>query len=435
MNYTVTAVKDTDSTLEFGVLPPLFLPFHCVDYENAYYFYKPFDFDPFKIWTLTCSGSPVIVAHNFFVGFLNETGGRFAFNGAGKLTVSVPAGQEVLYAEGNPYEAWREYNRIILSRRNDPVYPVQDFWKGLEYCTWNDQKFESDCKVPKGVPFHGYRCLNEDYIYNYLRRIEKLNLPAGKITIDEGWDDRGVFTNKPYVMGNYDIDRTRFPHWEQMLKDIAASGFIPALWYSPFLTTENSRIAQKYPHLVSENYEYKNGDKLGRRFFADDDVLDAHYRETLSKYMDMGIRKFKCDLSYGPKDQMKALMKRVYRIAKELDPTVEIEMHMPDIFVSRYADVVRINDVAFDQGEWRGATIEHYRVCRLSTDRILNLDHLATNSQGAPRHLGMEHVRMEMALAGGYPVVSLLPDRFPDMYRDEFCELLRNWTYKEADLF
>ena len=79
----------------------------------------------------------------------------------------------------------------------------------------------------------------------------------------------------------------------------------------------------------------------------------------------MGFQKFKLDIAYGPKRDMKALLKMMYEIIKSIDPTVEVECHIPDIFVSRYCDTVRMNDVNFDEkGLWRGTAMEHHKVCR-----------------------------------------------------------------------
>ena len=129
---------------------------------------------------------------------------------------------------------------------------------------------------------------------------------------------------------------------------------------------------------------------------------------------------------------MKALLKMMYEIIKKIDPAVEVEAHIPDIFVSRYCDTVRINDVSFDEaGAWRGVTLEHYKVCRFSAaDKILNLDHLGTNSPVSSAENFLAHTEMLLKLTAGYPCVSLLPDRFGTATIDRYVGLVNDWAAK-----
>ena len=100
-----------------------------------------------------------------------------------------------------------------------------------------------------------------------------------------------------------------------------------------------------------------------------------------------------------------------------------METHIPDIFATRYADTVRINDAAFDpDGNWRKVVSGHYVVCRNSSpDRILNLDHIGTNAPLSCANDYLEHLDILMQYAkesGGYPTVSYLPD----IFSQEVCE-------------
>ena len=119
----------------------------------------------------------------------------------------------------------------------------------------------------------------------------------------------------------------------------------------------------------------------------------------------------------------------MYEIIKKLDPTVEVEAHVPDIFVSRYCDTIRINDVVIDaEGKWRGVTMEHYKVCRYSSpDKILNLDHLGTNTPTPSEDEYIEHSKMILRLKGGYPCVSLLPDYYSKAATDTFVGEIKEW--------
>ena len=143
----------------------------------------------------------------------------------------------------------------------------------------------------------------------------------------------------------------------------------------------------------------------------------------------MGFKKLKLDISYGNKLKMKKLLQMMYEIIKKLDPTVEVEAHVPDIFVSRYCDTVRINDVVIDaEGKWRGVTMEHYKVCRYSSpDKILNLDHLGTNTPTPSEDEYIEHSKMILRLKGGYPCVSLLPDYYSKSATEMFVGEIKEW--------
>ena len=129
--------------------------------------------------------------------------------------------------------------------------------------------------------------------------------------------------------------------------------------------------------------------------------------------------KFKLDISYGPKHDMIRILKMLYEVIKSINPKIEVETHMPDIFATRYADTVRINDVSFDSaGKWRSVVSGHYVVCKNSSpDRILNLDHIGTNAALSGAEDYLEHCRILMEYAkesGGYPTASYLPDLFPE---------------------
>ena len=124
---------------------------------------------------------------------------------------------------------------------------------------------------------------------------------------------------------------------------------------------------------------------------------------------------------------MKQLLAMIQEIVKKLDPTIELECHVPDIFVSRYCDTVRLNDVGFEQA-WKMVTIEHYRTCRYSaSDKILNLDHLGTNTPISNVEDYLEHTKMLLSLKDGYPCVSLLPDLFGQTATDIFVGCVKEW--------
>lgn len=415
-----------DTIYTFEVMPPLYLPFYNQWGKNVYYTYEPFSYDPFTLRASSTSGSPVIIAGNKFFGFLNEAGGTFSYDGRYTLTVFCSKGQALWYSEDcNPLEEWKRYNEAVIKSLPASQTP-EAFWSRLEYCTWVDQKKEAVIKGSNDV----WSCLNEDYVYSYMRRVEKLGLPKGKLTIDDGWDVRYAPDGK-LCYGNWQINREKFPHMEKLVRDMREEGFIPGLWFAPFTFTPNSELASKHPELIGDTFTENAEGEASRKlmYIKPSPVLEKYYTDIFSYYISMGFGKFKLDMSYGYKHEMKQLLAKIYSIIKKLDKTVEVEAHIPDIFVSRYCDTVRINDVSFDGPDsWRAVTTEHYKVCRCSSpDRILNLDHLGTNTPTPAVEDYLEHVQMLLKLDGGFPCVSLLPDFYGKKVSDFFVGAIKEW--------
>ena len=408
---------DKQTILQFDVIPPLYLPFFNLNGVQDYYKYDQFDIDPFHVWAGATSGSPILIAGGSFFGFLNETGGRFSYDARGVLTITCPAGQKLYYNENcNPFTEWELYNQEI--RKNFPKQKQEAFWSNLEYCTWVEQKKEAVL----GGNLENQAPLCEQFVYDYMKRIDKMKLPKGKLTIDDGWDIRYAPSGRR-VYGNWEIDRIKFPHMEQLVKDMKEEGFEPGLWFAPFAFTPNSELGLKYPHLIGDvwNRDFR------WHFIKPDPVLYEYYTQIFTKYVEMGFRKFKLDIAYGIKADMKQLLAMIQDIVKKLDPTIELECHVPDIFVSRYCDTVRLNDVGFEQA-WKMVTIEHYRTCRYSaSDKILNLDHLGTNTPISNVEDYLEHTKMLLSLKDGYPCVSLLPDLFGQAATDIFVGCVKEW--------
>ena len=418
----VHAQKET--ILHFAVMAPLYTPFYNVWGANAYYRYDAFDLDPFTLRAASTSGSPVVLAGNAFFGFLNQCGGRFAYDGIGTLTVTCPPGQTLYYEENcDPYRVWRDYNEQVLS--DFPEKSREDFWSNLEYCTWVDQNRAGE--LAGGTC---WSCLNEEYVYQYMDRVEQMGLPKGKLTIDDGWDIRYAPDGR-MVYGDWKIDREKFPHMEKLVSDMKDRGFIPGLWFAPFTATPNSKIAMKYPDLLGDTFSQNAENESVRRlmFLKPDARLEEYYKAVFAPYIRMGFLKFKLDMSYGNKKEMIELLKMMYRIIKEMNPAIEVEAHIPDIFATRYCDTLRINDVAFDpQGKWRGVTHEYYKVCRFSSpDTLLNLDHLGTNTPQPAWEDFYAHTQLLLRLEGGYPCVSLLPDCFNQEQKQTFVDSIYQW--------
>ena len=419
-----------EKILTFEVTPPLYTPFYNEWGANAYYTYAPFDRAPFELRCSSTSGSPVVIAGSSFFGLMTDRGGRFIYDGKHTLTAVIPEGQELFFREDcDTRVAWGEYNALLLGGCAPRVN--EDFWGGLEYCTWVDQK-----RVAKlAGADNPWTSLTEEYVYEYMARVKKLGLPKGKLTIDDGWSVRFAPDGK-LTYGDWVIDRERFPNMERLVKDMIAEGFIPGLWFAPFTATPNSEIGKKYPDLLGDTFSQNAEAEAVRRllFFKPDERLREYYRESFEPYIKIGFKKLKLDMSYGKKSDMIALLKMMYEVVKSIDPTVEVEAHIPDIFATRYCDTLRINDVSFDsEGKWRGVTHEHYKVCRGSSpDIILNLDHLGTNSPMPAYEDFIAHVDMLLDFDGGYPCVSLLPDCFGECESADFAKRINGWVAKAS---
>ncbi len=394
--------------LKFRVDPPLFLPFYNQWGQNVYYRYDKFSLNPFTIGASSTSGSPVVLSGSGFFGFLNTCGGNFEYDGSRYLTVTLEKGSKLYYNEYcNPYEEWQEYNKYFT---NGKEADDGEFWSDLEYCTWVEQSKQAGLAGKTNQ-----HIMNEKFIYNFLERVEKMGLPKGKFTIDDGWA-AGSFHDENYTVGKWEPDKNKFPNFERVIADIKKAGYTPGLWFTPFTCTKNSEFAKKHPELIGT--PYNANENWYNILPKDEDVLIDYYKRIFEYYTEIGIMKFKLDISYGPKNNMIKLLKLLNGVIKEFNPKAEVETHIPDIFATRYADTVRINDVSFDDaGNWRKVASGHYIVCKNSSpDKILNLDHIGTNASFCTAKNYLEHLDILTDYAkesGGYPVISYLPDIFP----------------------
>ena len=421
-------IFNTATTLTFEVMPPIYRPY-CNNWgQNIYATYEPFSQDPFTMYASSTSGSPVILACDKFFGFMNQSGGVFSYDGAYRLTITCPAGQGLWVDEScNPYESWRAYNEEILNTLA-PSGTNEDFWSGLEYCTWVDQKNRAAALGISEVQ----RALTADFVYEYMRRVDKMDLPRGKLTIDDGWDMRHGASDGRACFGNWVVDTEKFPDMPKLVRDMKSEGFIPGLWFAPYTITGNCELARKHPHLLGQFWpgDSELPTSRGLQFInpVDEAVLEDYYRSIFEPYVEMGFMKFKMDMSYGVKREMHTLARVMHKVIKNLNPAIEIEGHIGDIFTSRYYDSVRINDVNFEIRDWRAVTTEHYKVCRYSShDKIINFDHVGTNTPCPSEENYLMHAKMICRMRDGYPCMSLLPDVFGERAVEAIRRELALW--------
>lgn len=423
-------IKNGPTVERFNVRGTLFCPYHNRWGQVAYYLDSAFDHDPFHILALSTSGSPVLMdEEGQFFGFLSdevEDGCSFQYDGQSTLTVHVPAGQRLFVdLSGDGDEAWKTYNGLILSKQGMSEAP-RDHWALPEYCTWVEQKrfAEAQGRKPGEV-------ISEAFVDEFMRRIDQLGLPPGKLTLDDGW------TPGNSGFGDWLPDESRFPSMEKLAGNMARAGYVPGLWFAPVWVHEQCRTAAKHPEWIGAPRVNFTGElniqaskdraKDPLHYWAPREELEDYFSGMFGRYINMGFRKFKLDMAYGEKTVMKKLHAMMYRAVKKIDPDVEMEIHQPDIFFSRFGDSIRTNDVLCnDTRDWRGLTRSHFEVCyKSSPGKVINLDHVGGNDPNVTDADFLEHIEMYRP-ACGYPVISLLPDRHGKLCQDALRDYVQS---------
>lgn len=390
--------------LDVALAGPVLLPGFNRWGKDVYLQTGDFDLDPVTTAADSTGGSPVLLADGLFVGLLAPVpGSRFVRRGD-RLRVTATA--PVLVRQGEPFDGWAEYSRLVTAgaRRAGRTAAFHD---AVEYCTWVEQK--SAAARAGTTP---QEQLTDAFIEDFLDRIDAMELPRGKVTIDDGWFP----LDGPGGMGDWEVDTGRLADLGRVAALIRERGHVPGLWFAPGRAAVTSRFHAGRPAgffpIVSARAETTG--RAARERYADPgtELLDQ-LRRVFSRYSDLGFAKFKLDLHYGPKDRMISQLQLAYAAIKELDPTHEVEHHLPDIFASRWADVIRTNDVLINGVQpWRRVAEAHWLISRWSSpDTLLNLDHIGGNAPAVGADDFCEHLGL-MLRHDGYPVVSLLPDRY-----------------------
>lgn len=383
---------------------PVLLPCHNRWGQDVYLQTGDFDLDPMGVPADSTGGSPVLLTDGMFVGLLAPAAGSRFSRREGKLTVT--SASPVFVREGEPFKSWAEYTGLVLagSARTGRIAAFHD---AVEYCTWVEQKAAA---AQNGTTPQAQ--LTDAFITDFLDRIDAMDLPRGKVTIDDGW----CAPDGPGGLGDWDVDADRIADLAAVARRIRERGHIPGLWFAPGRAAVSSRFYTGRPQgffpIVSARAETVGRATRERYAWPGADLLD-HLRRTFARYSDQGFAKYKLDLHYGPKHIMIGQLQLAYAAIKELDPAYEVEHHTPDIFASRWADVVRTNDVLINhEQQWRDVAAAHWFISRWSCpDTLLNLDHIGGNDPTVGAADFSEHLD-RMRSFDGYPVVSLLPDRF-----------------------
>ncbi len=423
--------------VKIKVQKPLFCPYHSLSTPEqkgggAHYFQNDeFVHNPFTIPASGMSGSPVIMAANgTFVGFMSTRGYQqslFKFDGKETLTVVVPEGQQLFYESGLKGDAaWKKYNAEMMKQLDfKPLENAPVFWGDVEYCTWVEQKKQS-----KGRQGH-FKLLTHEFVSAYADKIIELGYPKGKLTLDHGW---GVFPDGSIDsgFGSWEPDSKTFPDFRKTADMIREKGFTPGLWIGFPKVHAASTIGKRYPEILGAGQSGKVSDiKTDIRWLNPQADIFGYAQEVISRYQQMGFRKFKIDMSYNTKSDMLPIHKELYRAAKSIDPELEMEFHVPDIFFCKFGDVNRTNDIWMNpQYDWPGRVESHYTVTYKSAPgRGINLDHIGGNdtSESAMTEANfLKHLAMYEGKTG-YPLVSILPHHISEKCVKATGEYL--WKY------
>lgn len=405
---------------KFKVAAPLFCPYHNAD-ENGlgsvdYYRKKIFSHNPFTLHAKGCSGSPLIRdREGRFFGFLQPgpvNRAEFNYDGNGVLTVRIPEGQELLVSEVLDGDAnWRRYNREVMDRIDYvPIENPPEFWSKLEYCTWVEQKYIAQLAGP------GERAqehISDDFIRKYVDKLDELGYPKGKLTLDHGWNDDSLASG----FGTWEFRKDKCSDMRATVDYIREKGHVPGLWIGFPKIHAESRIAKQIPGLVGEVFATlsENGKDV-MHYLNDVPELYYYSYETIKHFYDMGFMKFKIDMSYFRKHLMRPIHQKLYKAAKDIDPEIEMEFHVPDIFTVKYADVIRTNDVwVTDELPWWQLTRTRYEICcKCAPGRIINRDHVGGNDcRNLTEEQFLDH--LDTYRKGiGYPLISMLPHHWSE---------------------
>jgi hypothetical protein len=428
-------------TFEFEVTPPLLCPYHNRWGSSAYSQAGPFIHQPLTLPASSTSGSPVVLdANGAFVGLINVDLAQpetvtFAFDGTNRLTVNVPENAGLLVGHARDgVDHWLQYNQILRSALPLPKQPEPAFIDDIEYCTWVEQKRHFAGAVT-GTGNSPQCCIDERFLDRFIERIESLQLPPGKLTIDHGWQ-AGDNT-----YGDWDVDRDKFPDMHRTVKRLRDAGFTPGLWLAPVWLHPSSRIARSQPSLLGEPIVGHNSDSPqplnSWHYWHPGTAFRRQMDLVFRRFIDAGFAKFKLDMIYARKDLMMTLLRDLYDVVTAISPDVELEIHHPDPFLCRYAHTVRTNDVLCNADyDWRGLTLEHIDVCyRSAFGKVINLDHIGGNDPEVAEQDFLQHMDLYRP-AAGHPVVSLLPDHFSETTRRELRTYLEQYNrerYSRSD--
>lgn len=377
----------------------VFTAWFCEWNSNTYRRTAPFCEKPCACYAGSTAGAPVMVCDNLLVGLTDECcDAVFEWDGA-KLIVDAPESLLFVSTAADESERWAQYqNALGLSFREAPF--------GLlpEYCTWVEQNWLFDNQAARTVQ----SALSESLLDSYLETIITSGWKPGRFTIDEGWCPRAGGGGFGDWIPRPDLNMSA------LAEKIESAGHIPGLWMAPALIAKDSLAAMQNPGMVGRPVQMKGECDWNQYFYiTPSDASQTLIHDLFRRAFDWGFRKFKLDIFYGPKPDMRKISEQCRIAADALPEPVELEGHIPDPFCAQHMDVIRINDllVSDQHPGWRDVCQGHLTVCRNSAPgMILNLDHIGGNCTDVDEENFIEHLNMlKPHFDVGYPCLSLLP--------------------------
>ncbi|HCE46246.1 MAG TPA: hypothetical protein DET40_22095 [Lentisphaeria bacterium] len=411
------------SEVKFKVSSSIYTPFLDWNYRPE----KEFSASILDVPSGWCSGSPFVMAEKLFAGYVEWEDGEISYDGKGQVKFKFGKKQKLYVYEGKEtYSALEEYNSIIFDAyysKEDMFFGDPDLLSSHEYCTWVEQRYSRTAGTEMGI-------LSDKFIRNYLGRVQDMKLPPGKFTIDAGWFN----LSGEGGIGDWVNDKVRFPDLAKTADMIKSFGHTPGIWLAPSLVSNKSRLYSKVKDRIKDHYKWLSPDVPGTQeeygILPDCELTRKHYRKVLQNLFDAGYRKFKLDIFYIEKRKMLPVVKLFREIAAEVDSGIELEAHLPDIFLSKYINAVRANDIWINDAKSFAFGPEHFRICRLcSPHRVTNLDHIGGNGFLSEKDYVNAHLGT-MFTVPGYPVVSVLPDRFGRNTVELVKKLLEEYSAK-----
>lgn len=399
------------------VMPlPLLAPYYNQWGKDVYQQNVPFDHLVSEIAALSTSGSAVLLGPRGFVGV--DGGGPLRFCHDGQtLTVTLPPGATLYHSsEGLGYEGWWHFNEALgLHAPPNPASSFPNFFTQPEYNTWVEQ-VRRDHNTQDG------NILNETLVRDFMDKIEGWGLPKGKLVIDFGWH-----VGRGPTMADWIPDTKRFPDMLALTREISFRGFTPGLWLAPAQIGTASAFGQKNPGAHRPWQAPAEQLFWGDTLAIPGESFRQFMHETFSRAIDWGFRKFKLDLFYGPREQMIQCLSQAADAIHQIDPSVEVEGHVPDASVSAHCQVVRTNDVNVNEKmDWKGVTLAHFRICEWSSPhRLINYDFIGGNDPGLSPEKFMAHGELfRSKSAAGYACIGNLPEGLTAEERRAFMSLI-----------
>ena len=381
----------------------------------------PFDVSPFSDAAWQSPGAPVVFGKDWFIGFLNETGGRFGWDGRTTLTVDMPEGQELFMRTGvDPYSAWDEYNARLAEARGAAAAPTAGFPR-ITYTTHVEQHWYAGMENR-----HPQDVMSERFVLDQTERIKKLGLPPGALIIKNGW----FSTRRPGTYGDWRFDEDKFPDPKGLAAHLKSLGYLPGIWIAPALVSTHSEYcksggatdgrwlfhSEKYPS------EECRTAVLDRR-------LESALAETIRYLADLGFGILYLDLLYLERGRMMELQRRIAEIATRTAPELWVIGHLSDPYraAPRYAH--RVYDVHILPGsDWVEETRMRWLVNRYSSPLAPTLwGSIGGSNPFMLEEEFMDHWRLYQDDRKA-PFIGLLPDRFAPRtiarFRRQLDELL-----------